>query len=84
MREELEELKREPEEEDTAQRRPRRTFVTLPEVAEAKGISRVAVLYAIRSGKLPATRIEGRREWMIHVEDARKYLSLPVRSRAAV
>ena len=70
------------EQEQRAVRHPNRNFVTLPEVAAAKGISRVAVLYAIRAGKLRASRSPGRREWMIHVDDARAYIETPVRSRA--
>lgn len=66
---------------ERAIRRPNRNFVTLPEVARAKGVSRVAVLYSIRVGKLRASRTPGRREWLIHVEDARAYLEQPVKGR---
>jgi len=53
---------------------PNRQFVTLPEVAELRGVSRVAILYAIRSGRLRAHRSPGSRQWLIHVDDARAYL----------
>lgn len=58
----------------TVRRIPRRDFITLPEVAEAKGVSRVAILYAIRAGRLRAYRTPGRRDWLIYVPDAREYL----------
>lgn len=41
----------------------------------------MAVLYSIRVGKLRASRTPGRREWLIHVEDARAYLEQPVKGR---
>jgi hypothetical protein len=73
----------EQQEQQRTVRHPNRNFVTLPEVAAAKGVSRVAVLYAIRAGRLRASRSPGRREWMIHVDDARAYLEVPVRRVAA-
>lgn len=60
---------------ETARRLPKRDFISLPEVARAKGVSRVAVLYAIRTGKLRAYRTPGRRDWLIYVPDARAYLA---------
>jgi excisionase family DNA binding protein len=38
-------------------------FLTVAEVAEAKGVSRVAVLYAIRDGRLEAFRVG--RSWIV-------------------
>jgi len=61
------------------QRVPNRAFVGIPEIARKKGVSRVAVLYAIRTGKLRAHRTPGGRQWLIHVDDARAYISTPVR-----
>lgn len=58
----------------TASRVPRRSFVTLPEVARAKCVSRVSVWQAIRRGKLRAYRHPGHSQWMIHVDDARAYI----------
>jgi len=60
--------------EERATRHPNRNFITLPEVAAARGITRVAVLYDIRSGKLRASRPPGSRGWLIHVSDAKAYL----------
>lgn len=66
----------------TARRVPKRDFISLPEVAQAKGVSRVAVLYAIRNGKLRAYRTPGRRDWLIYVPDAREYLEVKKRDAA--
>lgn len=55
-------------------RLPRRNFVSVPELAAARGVSRVAIHYAIRIGKLRAYRVEGKREWYVHVKDASVYL----------
>ena len=68
--------------EERAKRLPRRGWVTIPEVAAARGVSRVAILYSIRSGKLRAYRASNGRTWLIHAEDARAFLELPVRGRA--
>lgn len=68
----------------TATRRvPLLRFVTIPEVARRRGVSRVAVLYAIRSGRLRAYRLDGRRDWLIKRADAEDYVGEPVRGRAA-
>ncbi len=68
---------------ETANRVPRRNFISLPEVAAERGVSRVAVLYDIRSGKLTAHRTTGRREWYIGVVEAKRYLAEnPVRAAA--
>ncbi len=53
---------------------PRRNFVSVPELASARGVSRVAIHYAIRTGKLRAYRVDGKREWYVHVGDAGEYL----------
>ena len=58
-------------------------FVSIPEVARRRGVSRVAVLYSIRSGRLRAYRVNGRREWLIKRSDAEIYVQKPVRGRAA-
>ena len=58
-------------------------FVSIPEVARRRGVSRVAVLYAIRTGRLRAYRDPGRRDWMIKRSDAEEYVREPVRGRAA-
>lgn len=68
--------------EQTTTRVPWREFITIPEVAEAKGVSRVAVLYAIRTGRLRGYRVPGRREWLIRRRDAEVYVAEPVRGRA--
>jgi len=57
-----------------AERRPRRTFLPLPEVAELRGVTRAGALYAVRTGALRAHRPEGRRGWLVHVEEARRFL----------
>lgn len=59
----------------TTRRVPRRRFVTIPEVARARGVSRVAVFHAVASGRLRAFRVPGRREWLILVADARDYVA---------
>jgi excisionase family DNA binding protein len=66
----------------TTRRVPHRKFITIPEVAREKGVSRVAVLYAIRTGKLRAYRVDGKRDWMITRRDAEEYIAAPVRGRA--
>ena len=58
-------------------------FVTVPEVARRRGVSRVAVFYAIRTGRLRAYRPEGGRDLLIKVADAEEYVRAPVRGRAA-
>jgi excisionase family DNA binding protein len=58
-------------------------FLSIPEVAKARGVSRVAVLYDIRTGKLRACRAPGSKRWMIHVDDVRAYLETPVRGRSS-
>jgi excisionase family DNA binding protein len=60
-----------------------RGWVTLPELAAARGVSRVAVHQAIRAGKLRAYRAPNGRTWLIHVEDARAYLARPRRPEVA-
>jgi excisionase family DNA binding protein len=70
-------------EEQTTRRVPFREFITIPEVAAAKGVSRVAVLYAIRTRRLRAYRVPGRREWHIRRKDAEEYLAAPVRGRSS-
>jgi len=60
-----------------AERLPLREEVGIPDVAAAKGMTRAAILYAVRVGKLPARRPDGRRDWLIRVEDALRYLSTP-------
>jgi excisionase family DNA binding protein len=69
--------------EQTTRRVPLREFITIPEIAAEKGVSRVAVLYAIRTGKLRGYRVPGRREWLIRRKDADAYVSEPVRGRSS-
>ena len=57
-----------------ARRLPNRNFISVPELAAAKGVTRVAVLYAIKTGKLRASRVDGKRDWFVHVDDAKAYL----------
>jgi hypothetical protein len=54
----------------TTRRIPLREFVTLPEIARAIGVSRVAVLYAVRGGRLRAYRVPGKRDWFVRRRDA--------------
>ncbi len=68
---------------ETTRRVPLRRFITIPEIAKAKGISRVAVLYAIRTGKLRAYRVPGNRTWLIVHRDAVDYIDTPVRGRVS-
>jgi excisionase family DNA binding protein len=68
---------------ETTKRVPRLPFVTIPEVARRRGVSRVAVLYAIRSGRLRAYRDPHRRDWLIKRSDAEVYVDSPVRGRSA-
>lgn len=68
---------------EKTRRVPLLPFVTIPEVAERRGVSRVAVLYAIRSGRLRAYRVDGRRDWLIKRADAEEYILEPVRGRSA-
>ncbi len=65
----------------STRRVPRLPFVTIPEVAALAGVSRVAVLYAIRSGRLRAYRDPHRRDWLIKRADADAYVDSPVRGR---
>lgn len=55
-------------------RLPRRNFVSVSELAAVRDVSRVAIHYAIRNGKLRAYRVDGKRDWYVHVEDAERYL----------
>lgn len=57
-----------------AERLPRRNFLPLREVADLRGITRAGALHAVRTGALRAHRAAGRREWLVHVEEARGYL----------
>lgn len=54
---------------------PLREFITLPEIARAKGISRVAVLYAIRDGRLRGYRVPGKRDWFVRRCDADEFIA---------
>lgn len=65
-----------------ARRVPIRNFFGIPEVARLRGVSRVAVLYDIRAGKLRATQDPVSRRWWIHSKDALAYLKTPVRGRS--
>lgn len=67
-----------------SRRVPRLKFVTIPEIARARGVSRVAVHYAITTGKLRAYRVAGRREWLIYHRDADRYVAEPIWSRGPV
>lgn len=67
----------------TTVRVPIRSFLSIPEVARLRGVTRVAVLYDVRSGKLRASRVPGVRTWLVHVADARRYLETRVRARRA-
>jgi hypothetical protein len=67
----------------TAVRVPVRNFYSLPEVARLRGVSRVAVLYDIRSGKLRAQQDQVSRRWWILASDARAYLETPVKGRVS-
>ena len=71
------------EREETTRRVPLLRFVSIPEIARRRGVSRVAVLYAIRSGRLRAYRLAGRRDWLIKRSDAEAYIEAPVRGRSA-
>jgi len=62
---------------------PVRNFFSLPEVARLRGVSRVAVLYDIRAGKLRAQQDAVSRRWWILATDARAYLETPVRGRSS-
>ena len=68
---------------ENAARVPVRNFYSLPEVARLRGVSRVAVLYDIRAGKLRAQQDPVSRRWWILVSDARAYLETPVKGRAS-
>lgn len=46
-------------------------FMTIPEVAKMKGVSRVAVLIAVQTGRIKASRAG--RMWLISEEDAGAY-----------
>lgn len=65
----------------TTRRVPLLKFVTIPEIARRRGVSRPAVLYAIRRGILRAYRVAGRREWFVTRTDADAYVDAPVRGR---
>lgn len=69
-------------ENESTRRVPLLPFVSIPEVARRRGVSRVAVLHAIRSGRLRAYREPGRRDWLIKRADADAYVDSPVRGRA--
>lgn len=69
--------------ERTTRRVPRRRFVGIPEVARAAGVSRVAVFYAVKSGKLRAYRVPGRREWHVPVSAAQDYIDARLAKRAS-
>lgn len=68
--------------EEKTTRVPDRNFLTIPEVAAARGVSRVAVLHSIRTGKLRAYRVPGKRDWFIERADAERYAATPVRRSA--
>jgi hypothetical protein len=61
------------EKQTTTRRVPLREFVTLPEVARARGVTRVAVLYAIRDGRLRGYRVPGKRDWFVRRVDAEEF-----------
>lgn len=61
---------------------PVRNFLSIPEVARARGVSRVTVLNDIRAGKLRAEQ-DGSRRWWVHVRDVDAYLKIPVRGRSS-
>jgi hypothetical protein len=65
-----------------ARRVPIRNFFGIPEVARLRGVSRVAVLYDIRAGKLRAQQDPVSRRWWILASDAVAYLETPVRGRS--
>lgn len=46
-------------------------LLTLPEVAELLGVSRVAVYGAVKAGKLPARRVG--KLWVVRESDVRAY-----------
>gem|GEM_PF-5296306 len=53
--------------------------MTLDEIAEERGVSRSAVLQAIRNGSLRA--FKGRNRWLVRREDAVEYIERPVKGR---
>lgn len=61
--------------EQSTNRVPRREFVTLPEIARAKGVTRTAVLYAVRDGRLRAYRVPGKRDWYVRRCDAAAFIA---------
>jgi hypothetical protein len=61
--------------EQTTTRVPRREFVTIPEVARDAGLTRVAVLYAIRDGRLRGYRVPGKRDWYVRRRDAQAFVA---------
>jgi hypothetical protein len=65
-----------------ARRVPIRNFFSIPEVARLRGVSRVAVLYDIRAGKLRAHQDPVSRRWWILSADAVSYLETPIRGRS--
>jgi len=48
-------------------KRIKKELYTLPEVAELKGCSRIAVFQAVQDGKLPAFQVG--RSWLVKAED---------------
>lgn len=65
-----------------ARRIPMRNFLSVPEVARLRGVSRVSVLNDIRTGKLRAQQDAVSRRWWVFSRDAREYLETPVRGRS--
>lgn len=46
-------------------------YYSVPEVAEMVGVTRIAILYAIKEGRIKATRVS--RIWLISEEDIKAY-----------
>lgn len=55
----------------TQKRRSPPTMLTLPKVAEMKGVSRIAVFLAVKEGRLAAIRTG--RFWLVREDDARSW-----------
>lgn len=60
-------------------RTPVPDYVGLADIAEARGVTRTAVIHAVHQGKLLAHKIGGR--WLVHRDDAREYINTPVSRR---
>lgn len=63
----------------TTRRIPVRNFYSLPEVARLRGVSRVAVLYDVRVGKLSAHQDPVSRRWWVPASVVPAYLNTPLR-----